>query len=107
MTDLYVEVDAVQQLAASLNGIHDSLLHATDSFAVGAAASGSDAVARALVSFGQGWHDGRKTITDEVHDLAQAATGAAQTYGQAESHIISNAQQGGLTTQHAPAGRAN
>lgn len=101
MTDLYVDVDAVQQLAGSLNGIHDSLLNATNSFAAGAAASASDAVADALVSFGQGWHDGRKTITDEVHDLAQAASGAAQGYQQAESQIISNTQQGGISTQRA------
>lgn len=101
MTDLYVDLDAVQQLAGSLNGIHDSLLSATDSFAAGAAAAGSDAVADALVSFGKGWHDGRRTITDEVHDLGQAASGAAQGYGQAEAQIISNTQQGGITTAQA------
>jgi len=99
MTDLTVDVDAVQQLAASLNGIHDSLLNATNSFTAGAAASGSDAVSDALVSFGSGWHDGRKTITDEVHNLAQAASGAAQAYQEAESNIINNAQQGGIDTQ--------
>lgn len=91
----------MRQLAGSLNGIHDSLLHATDSFAAGAAAACSGAVADALVSFGKGWHDGRKTITDEVDDLARAAAGAAQAYEQAESQIITNAEQGGSTAQQA------
>ncbi len=102
MTELYVDVDAVQQLVSSLNGIHDSLEGATDSFEAGAAATGSDAVYSALVSFGKGWHDGRKTITDEVANLAQAAHGSAQTYNEAESQIISNAQQGGVQTQQGP-----
>ncbi|MEO6700829.1 MAG: hypothetical protein ABI140_04225 [Jatrophihabitantaceae bacterium] len=101
MQDLHVDVDAVQQLASSLNGIHDSLLHATDSFAAGAAAACSGAVADALTSFGSGWHDGRKTITDEVHDLAQAAAGAAQAYQETEGQIIKNAEQGGINTQGA------
>lgn len=99
MQDLHVDVDAVQQLAGSLNGINDSLLSATSSFAAGGASAGSNEVADALISFGKGWHDGRKTITDEVHDLAQAATGAAQAYQQAESQIISNTKQGGIATR--------
>ena len=102
MRDLHVDIDAVQQLAGSLNGIHDSLLHATDSFSAGAAAACSGPVADALVSFGTGWHDGRKAITGEVNDLARAAAGAAQAYQQAEVQIISNANQGGIATQDAP-----
>ena len=40
-------------------------------------------------------------VMDEVHYLAQAASGAAQGYQQAESQIVSNTQQGGITTQQA------
>ena len=94
---LFVDVDAVGQLAGSLAGIRESLLNATASFAAGGAAACSDAVASALASFGKGWHDGRKTITDEVEDLAQAARGSAQAYQQAESRIVTDTSRGGVS----------
>ncbi|MGI8665836.1 MAG: hypothetical protein ACR2N4_07385 [Jatrophihabitans sp.] len=101
MRDLYVDLDAMAQLAGSLNGIHDSLLHATESFAAGASAACSTEVAGALASFGRGWHDGRRTITDEVHDLAQAAWGAGQAYQDAEAQIRADAVRGAITSRQA------
>lgn len=94
MTELYVDTDAMRQLVRSLNGIHDSLQDAAGNLEAGAIATGSEAVYSALVSFGKGWQDGRKTITNEVAELAQAARGSAQAYADAESRITSSARLG-------------
>jgi len=96
--ELFVDAGAVQQLVRSLTGIHDSLAAAGGSFSAGAAAAGSDEVADALLSFGRGWRDGRKTITDEVHALAAGARNSAEAYLDAERHIIDDTDRGGINT---------
>jgi GAF domain-containing protein len=99
MADLYVDLDAIGQLVGSLGRIHDGLAGAPDEMRDGGYGTGSDAVYAALHHFQTGWKDGRKTIIQEVGDLAQAARGSAQAYAQAEDSISRNAQTGGVATR--------
>jgi hypothetical protein len=99
MGELYVDLDAIGQLVTSLGRIHDGLAGAADEMRDGGYGTGSDAVYAALHHFQTGWKDGRKTIIQEVGDLAQAARGSAEAYLNAEDSISSNADTGGVTTR--------
>jgi len=99
VAELYVDLDAIGQLVGSLGRIHDGLADAPDEMRNGGDGTGSDAVYAALHHFQTGWKDGRKTIVQEVGDLAQAARGSAQAYTQAEDSISHNAESGAVTTR--------
>ncbi|MEO6702233.1 MAG: hypothetical protein ABI140_07845 [Jatrophihabitantaceae bacterium] len=98
MTDFYVDLDALKQMAANLATIYDALDHAGDDFSYAEPDLGSSDVSGSLNSFCSGWKDGRKTIKDEIKSLIDAVRGAAEDYEHNENEIRKSSTNAGIST---------
>lgn len=98
MTDFYVDLTALQQLASNLELIYNALDHANDNFNAFDDVIGSSDVHGALDDFVGGWKDGRKTIKDEIKSLIDAVRGAAEDYEHNENEIKKSSTNAGITT---------
>ena len=98
MTDFYVDLAALKQLAANLELIYNALDHASDDFNYAEDNLGSSDVAGSLDSFSSGWKDGRKTIKDEIKSLIDAVRGAAEDYEHNENSIKKSSTNAGIHT---------
>jgi hypothetical protein len=98
VTDFYVDLDALKQMASNLATIYDALDHAKDDFSYAEGYLGSSDVSGALGSFSSGWKDGRKTIMDEIKSLIDAVTGAAEDYEHNENSIKASSTNAGVHT---------
>ena len=93
--DIYVDLDALQQLANRLTSIKDALDNVKDDLESYEPALGSQHVADRLHAFVSGWKDGRKKITGNIDKLQQKVAGVAQTYAQQEQELSKSSQQSG------------
>ncbi|HEX2903297.1 MAG TPA: hypothetical protein VHO01_07550 [Jatrophihabitans sp.] len=93
--DLFVDLDALQQLANRLTSIKDSLDNVKDDLQSYEPALGSQHVADRLDAFVNGWRDGRKKITGNIEKLQQKVAGIAQTYAEQERDLAKSSQQSG------------
>ena len=93
--ELYADLDALQQLANRLAQIKDSLDHVNDDLESYEPALGSAHVADRLHAFVNGWHDGRKKISDNISKLQQKVAGVAQTYQQQEDELAKQSTSSG------------
>jgi len=93
--DIYVDLDALQQLASRLASIKDSLQNVSDDIESYEPALGSQHVADRLHAFVSGWHDGRKKIVDNIGKLQQKVAGVAETYSDQEQKLAQSSQQSG------------
>lgn len=98
MTDFYVDLGALQQLASNLELIYNALDHASDNFNAFDDTLGSSDVSGALSDFVGGWKDGRKTIKDEIKSLIDAVRGAAEDYQHNEDSIKKSSTNAGIHT---------
>ena len=98
MTDFYVDLAALQQLASNLELIYNALDHANDNFNAFDDTLGSSDVSGALGNFVSGWKDGRKTIKDEIKSLIDAVRGAAEDYEHNENEIRKSSTNAGIHT---------
>jgi len=93
--DIYVDLDALQQLANQLSSIKDALDNVKDDLESYEPALGSQHVADRLHAFVGGWKDGRKKITGNIDKLQQKVAGVAQTYSEQEQKLAQSSQQSG------------
>lgn len=93
--DLYVDLDALQQLASRLTSIKEALDNVKDDLESYEPALGSKHVADRLNAFVGGWKDGRKKIAGNIDKLQQKVSGIAETYAQQESELAKSSQQSG------------
>lgn len=100
--DLYVDLDAMQQLVNKLAQIKDALDHAHDDLQSYGPALGSQKVSDDLNGFVDGWKDGRKKIVDNVDKLYGKVQGVAQTYLEQEQKLASASQNSGGQSDGAP-----
>jgi hypothetical protein len=90
--DIYVDLDALQHLAARMTLIHDSLANAKDDVSAYGAGTGSPKVQHQVEEFVSGWKDGRKKIEDNVGKLLDKVKGVAQTYLEQEQALAKQSQ---------------
>lgn len=93
--DIYVDLDALQQLASRLTSIKDALDNVKDDLESYEPALGSQHVADRLHAFVNGWKDGRKKISGNIDKLQQKVSGIAQTYAEQEQKLAESSQQSG------------
>ncbi len=94
MADLYVDVDALAELARQLEAVRAALEHTKDSINAYDARLGSDRIADALDDFVSGWRDGRRQLIEGIDGLRARLTGAVETYREQEA-ALSAAAGGG------------
>lgn len=94
MTDLYVDLPALQALADGLAAIHRGLAGAEGDLCRTSAATGSDEVAVHLDRFCSGWKDGRRSIMTELASLVGAIKGACDAYDRSERAVRTNCHPG-------------
>lgn len=87
MADLYVDVDALTQLARQLESVKAALTAAKDEVNSYDARLGSARIENALDDFVSGWRDGRKQLIEGIDGLRQRIAGAIETYRQQEAAL--------------------
>jgi rubrerythrin len=87
VTDLYVDVDALNELSRQLNQIKSSLEQAPDAPHAHGGRLGSQKMEGALGDFISGWKDGRKKIIDAIGGLLGQIQAAIDTYEQQEKAL--------------------
>ncbi len=92
---LYVDLEALQQLADQLSQIHQALADVNQDLTAYGPALGSKRVASQLDDFVSGWKDGRKKIESNLNTLLGKVQGVAQTYQQQEGALAKAAQSSG------------
>jgi uncharacterized protein YukE len=92
--EIYVDLQALQELANRLAQIKDALSHVSDDLQSYKPALGSDKVGHSLDDFVNGWHDGRKKIDGNIDKLIGKVKGAAQTYAEQEATLARGSQGG-------------
>ncbi len=92
--EIYVDLQALQELANKLAQIQDALKHTKDDLQAYGPALGSSKVSSALDGFVDGWKDGRKQIDDNIDKLVGKVKGAAQTYSDQEDSLAKSARGG-------------
>jgi hypothetical protein len=85
--DLYVDVDALRELARQLDEVKASLERANDNVNRSSDALGSGRLADAVGDFVDGWRDGRKHLIDDVDGLLRRIQTAVDTYLEQESQL--------------------
>jgi hypothetical protein len=93
--DLYVDVDALQELARQLQNIKSALDDAGKRVDAFDARLGSHRIEDALDDFIGGWKDGRKEITEAINGLFDAVSGSVNTYLENEARLSKAAGAGG------------
>lgn len=97
-TTLYIDLDAVGQLATLLQAIHQSLESTRDDFESFTDDLGSDDVWHSLNGFQHGWKDGRSTIMTEIANLINAIQGAVQDYEETERQLTTTSTDARVAT---------
>ncbi|MCW2541294.1 MAG: hypothetical protein JWN95_3019 [Frankiales bacterium] len=92
--EIYVDLEALQELANKLAQIKDALSHAKDDLQSYGPALGSGKVSDALNDFVGGWKDGRKKIDDNIDKLVDKVKGAAQTFQDQEDSLVKSTKGG-------------
>jgi len=85
--DLYVDVDALRELARQLDEVKTSLERANDNVNRSSDALGSGRLADAVGDFVDGWRDGRKHLIADVDGLLKRIKTAVDTYVEQESQL--------------------
>lgn len=93
MSDFYVDVDALSELARQLRLIKSGLENVKDDLESRTAGLGSKDIQHALEDFVNGWRDGRKEIIKGIDGLTDRIQSAIDTYNDTEQQIISSADQ--------------
>ena len=101
MADLYVDVDALGELARQLSQIKAALESADDGVDAKDGRLGSERIEDALDDFIDGWKDGRKKIIEGIDGLMGRIQGAVDTY-QAQEAEIAGAASGGASAGATP-----
>ena len=94
MADLYVDVDALTELARQLEAVKAALEHTKDSVNAYDARLGSDRIEGAIDDFVSGWRDGRRQLIEGIDGLRARLQGAVETYLEQEA-ALSAAAGGG------------
>ena len=92
--DLYVDLDAMEELARQLGQIRAALAEADDSVNLFDSRLGSERIEDALNDFVSGWKDGRKRIIEAVEGLMGSCQGSVDTYLENERRIIKSTGKG-------------
>ncbi|MGH9042031.1 MAG: hypothetical protein ACRDZ3_17565 [Acidimicrobiia bacterium] len=93
--DLYVDLDAMHELASQLGQIRAALVEAKDMINSFDPRLGSERVEDALNDFLSGWQDGRNRIIEGVEALIGQCQGSIDTYLENERRIIKSTGKGG------------
>jgi len=93
--DLYVDVDALQELARQLQHIKGALAEADEAVDAYDARLGSERIEDALDDFIRGWKDGRKEIIEAIGNLFDSVSGSVRTYEENEARLSKAAGSGG------------
>ena len=94
MADLYVDVDALTELARQLKAVRAALEHTKDSVNAYDAHLGSDRIESALDDFVSGWRDGRRQLIEGIDGLRARLRGAIETYLEQEAALSAAAGSG-------------
>lgn len=94
MGDIYVDVDALCELARRLQQIKSSLESAADTVNARDGRLGSNEIEGALDDFIKGWRDGRKKIVESIDGLVGRIQGAIEAYEEQERQIAKAARAG-------------
>lgn len=92
--ELYVDLDAMQELARQLGEIRAALTEAEAGVNAFDARLGSERIEDALNDFVSGWKDGRKRIIEGVDALIGQCQGSIDTYLENERRIIQSTGKG-------------
>ena len=87
MADLYVDVDALSELARHLSEVKAALQRANESVDRSPDLLGSERLADALGDFLNGWRDGRRHLVEEVDALLGRVRTAVETYLEQEAQL--------------------
>ncbi len=94
MADLYVDVDALTELARQLSAVKAALQSTKGDVNAYDPRLGSERIEDALDDFVFGWRDGRRQLIEGIEGLAARLTGAVETYTEQEA-ALSSAAGGG------------
>ena len=94
MADLYVDVDALAELARQLEAVKAALADTKDDVNAYDARLGSKGIEDALDDFVSGWRDGRRQLIEGIDGLRTRIEGAITTYREQEA-ALSAAAGGG------------
>lgn len=94
MPELYVDVDALTELASQLRRIKSALSRAESDVDAHDHDLGSSAIEDALDDFIGGWKDGREKIIEGIDGLLGRIDSAVATYREAETNIGDAARAG-------------
>jgi hypothetical protein len=86
--DLYVDIDALGELARQLSRIKVAMTEAQKSVDVYDQRLGSPRLEERLDDFISGWKDGRKRIIEEIDGLLEAVEGSIDAYLESERKIV-------------------
>jgi rubrerythrin len=92
--DLYVDLDAMQELANQLGQIRAALMEAEAAVNTFDPRLGSERIEEALNDFVSGWKDGRKRIIEGVEALMGKCHGSIDTYLENERRVIKSTGKG-------------
>lgn len=92
--DLYVDLDALGELALQLSQVKAALERSGTLAASAAGCGGSRMVEEAVEEFIDGWRDGRRKIIEGIDGELDKIRGAADAYREQEAKI-SRAARGG------------
>ena len=94
MADLYVDVDALTELARQLEAVKAALAATKGDVDAYDARLGSDRIEGALDDFVSGWRDGRRQLMEGIDGLRARLAGAIEAYREQEA-ALSAAAGGG------------
>jgi hypothetical protein len=92
--DLYVDIDALDELGRQLSRIKSALSEAKEAVNAHDRGLGSPRLEEALDDFISGWRDGRRRITEGIEGLLGAVQESVQAYLENERNI-QDATRGG------------
>jgi len=99
VTDLYADVDALNELSRQLQTIKTSLEGAEERFSSPDGRFGSSGIEEALEDFIDGWEDGRSQILKGIDGLIGRIQAAVDAYQKTEAEISRAVQQPSRTWQ--------
>lgn len=94
--DLYVDLDALEELVRQLGQIRASLEDAGERVDRFDRRLGSARIEEALDDFVSGWKDGRKKIIGEIDALIGKCQGASESYAAQEDAVVKATGQAGV-----------
>ena len=94
MADLYVDVDALSELARQLEAVKAALAATNEGVNVYDARLGSARIEGALDDFVSGWRDGRRQLIEGIDGLRARLLGAIEAYREQEAALAAAAGGG-------------